>query len=159
MKRIDFTGIKEEDQPFRIENGMDLKVQLNLLIPGTYKGCIQKEYKKASQRQFAWLYNGIYPEFLIALNNMGYEFTTVDEVDMFAKSMWANKPALNRETGEIIRIPMSKAEFITIDHMAFVSNIRYYSAVYLGHEIKEPDIDWKAHKAKMQLLINKTKAA
>ena len=159
MKRLEYIGIKEENKPFRLENGHDFRVQLNLLPPGRYFVGVQKEYKKASRKQFGWLYNGIYPKFMESLNNAGYEFTNVDEVDMFAKSMWANKPALNMETGEIRTMPMSKAEFLTIDHQAFVANIRYYAAIYLNTEIEEPDVNWKEHKLKMQLLIDKNKAA
>ncbi len=159
MKRLNYTGLKEDGKPFRLENGHDFRVQLNLLPPGRYFVEVQKEYKKATRKQFSWLYNGIYPKFMEALNNAGYEFTNVDEVDLFAKSMWAAKPALNMETGEIRNIPMSKAEFLTIDHAAFVANIRYYAALYLSTDIPEPDIDWKKHKIEMQLLIDKQKAA
>jgi hypothetical protein len=159
VKRLEYIGIKDVDKPFRLENGHDFRVHLNLLPPGRYITTVQKEYKKATHSQFKWLFGGIYPEFLIALNDAGYEFTNVDEVDLFAKSLWANKKVLNQETGELIKIPMSKAEFLTIDHQAFVANIRYYAAVYLNTEISEPDINWKQVKAEMQLLINKQKAA
>jgi hypothetical protein len=159
MKRLEYIGIKEENKAFRLENGHDFRVQLNLLPPGRFFVTVQKEYKKASRKQFAWLYNGIYPLFLEALNNAGYEFTTVDEVDIFAKTMWANKDVLNMETGEIRQMPMSKAEFLTIDHLAYVANIRHYAMMYLDTDIPEPDVNWKQHKAEMQLLINKSKAA
>lgn len=159
MKRIEFNCVKELDKPFRIENGKDLKVQLNLLPPGKYQLTVQKEYKKASRKQFGWLYNSIYPEFMKALNDVGYEFTTIDEVDLFAKTLFANKKVVNPETGEIITMPMSKAEFLTIDHQAYVANIRYHCAVYLGVNISEPDVNWKLHKAEMQLLINKSNKA
>lgn len=158
MKRLEFTGIKEEDKPFRIENPIEFRVQHALLPPGRYITTTQKEYKKASHKQFQWLFGGIYPKFMQALNDAGYEFTNVDEVDIFAKSMWASKSVLNMETGEIRQIPMSKAEFLTIDHQAFVANIRYYAAVYLSTEISDPDINWKKHKEEMDILIEKNKS-
>jgi hypothetical protein len=155
MKRLEYTGIKEENKAFKLENGHDFRVQLNLLPPGRYFVAVQKEYKKATRKQFAWLYNGIYEESLIALNNEGYDFYDVDEVDLFWKSLFANKKVANPETGEIITMPMSKREFLTIDHAAYVANIRYYTSVYLHADIADPDVNWKEHKREMQLLIEK----
>ena len=155
MNRLRYPAIKEEGKKVRLENGHDFRVQLELLPPDRYFVEVYKEYKKATPKQFAWLYNGVYPKFLEALIDAGYEFTTVEEVDLFAKSMWAAKPVLNMETGEIQQIPVSKAEFLTIDHQAFVNNIIYYCAVYLNVSIPPPDVNWKKHKEEVKLLINK----
>ncbi len=159
MKRLEYTGIKEQDKPFRLENGHDFRVQLNLLPPGRYITTVQKEYKKASHKQFQWLYNGVYKESLPALIDAGYDVVDVDDVDLFWKALFASKTVLNRETGELLTIPVSKREFLTIDHQAYVSNIRYHCAMYLNTVISEPDINWKQHQAEMQSLINKNNKA
>lgn len=149
MKRLEFNCSKVKDKPFHIENGMELKVKLQLLPPGKYLLIVQKEYKKASTKQFGWLYNSVYPLSLIALNDAGYEFTTIEEVDMFWKSLYASKEVLIRETGEIRIIPATKAEFLTMDHCAYTANIRYHCSMYLNCDIPDPKINWKELKNKL----------
>jgi hypothetical protein len=90
----------------------------------------------------------VYPLSLIALNDAGYEFTNIDQVDIFWKSLFANKDVLNRETGEIMKIPLSKSEFMTIDEMTYCDSIRNYCSEYLGANIADPDPNWKQHNVK-----------
>jgi hypothetical protein len=149
MKKLEYIGIKEADKAFRIQNKKTMQSDLLSIEKGKYRIIIEKYRRKASQDQFGWLYGSIYPLMLIALNNAGYEFTNIDQVDTFCKSMWANKELLNRETGEIMKIPLSKSEFKTVDHMAYVSNIRAYASEYLSTYIEDPDPNWKEKKAKL----------
>jgi len=93
--------------------------------------------------QFGYLYGLVYPLSLLALNEAGYEFTNIDQVDIFWKSMFANKEILNRETGEIMTMPQSKSEFMTIDEMAYTDAIRTYCAEYLNASIPDPDSNYK----------------
>lgn len=123
---------------------------ISALPPGRYDWQIEKHKKKASLKQFGWLFGLIYPQSLILLNQAGYEFTTVEQVDLFWKSLFASKEVLIRETGEIRMIPLSKAEFLTIDHMAYCSNIRNYCEEYLCGYIEDPDPDWKKRKAEIE---------
>ena len=146
MKKLEYIGIKEPDKPFRVQNKKTMQSDLLTIEKGKYRITIEKYRNKASHSQFEWLYGSIYPLMLIALNGAGYEFTNTDQVDIFCKSLWANKEVLNRETGEIMRIPLSKSEFKTIDHMAYVSNIRAYASEYLSTNIPDPDPNWKQNK-------------
>ena len=132
-----------------------MKVELDGLDNGKYKLTVQKYYKKASPPQFGWLYGLIYPQALIALNDAGYEFTNVDQVDMFFKVLYANKEVLVRETGQIMTIPKSKSEFLTIDHMAYSESIRQHCSEYLSCNIQDPDPNWKQRKEEIQKLIEK----
>ena len=143
MKKITAIGVKEDGKPLRITNKPGLERSLNELPKGKYKLTVEKYFKKSSPAQFGWLYNCIYPLSLIALNDAGYEFTNIDEVDQFWKSLFANKEILNRETGEIMNIPKSKSEFITVDQMAYCDSIRHYCAEYLGVNLPDPDVNWK----------------
>ena len=113
---------------------------------GKVKITVEKYYRKASPLQFGYLYAVVYPLFLLALNDAGYEFVTVDEVDIFAKTLWANKDILNRETGEIVKVPLSKSEFKTVDQMVFVQKIREYASEYLSTDIPDPNINWRNEK-------------
>ena len=143
MKKITAIGIKEEGKPFRIQNKTGLESSLNDLPNGKYKLTIDRYFNKSSPAQFGWLYACIYPMSLIALNDAGYEFVNVDEVDIFWKSMFANKEILNRETGEIMNIPKSKSEFVTVDQMAYCESIRIYCSEYLGVNIPDPKSNYK----------------
>ena len=143
MKKITAIGIKEERKPFRITNKSGLESSLNDLPKGKYKLTVEKYYNKSTPPQFGWLYACIYPLSLIALNDAGYEFTNIDEVDQFWKSLFANTEILNRETGEIMNIPKSKSQFVTVDQMAYCEKIRQYCSEYLGVNIPEPDPNWR----------------
>jgi len=146
MKKIKAIGVKEENKPFRVISAKILRDELDNLPKGRFKITVEKYYKKASTEQFGWLYGSIYPLSLIALNDAGYEFTNVDQVDIFWKCMFANKEVLNRETGEIMKIPLSKSEFKTVDQMLYCNSIRDHCSEYLGAYIPEPDINWKKLK-------------
>jgi hypothetical protein len=143
MKKITAYGIKEEGKPFRMINSSVFCSDLDSLPKGRYKHTVEKVYNKASSQQFGYLYAVVYPLSLIALNAAGYEFTTIDQVDSFWKSLFANKELLNRETGEIMKIPLSKSEFKTIDEMTYCNSIRDYCSEYLNYYIPDPDINWR----------------
>jgi hypothetical protein len=144
MKKLVYKARKEADGGmFHIPNRKVMEDDLRQLPKGNYTLTIEKYKKKASYSQFGWLYGAIYPQMLIALNDAGYEFATVEEVDQFCKMMWASKEVLNPETGELMKLPMNKREFLTIDHMGYVSCIRKFAAEYLSTNIVDPDPDWK----------------
>lgn len=114
---------------------------------GEYDLVLGKHYNKASSLQFGYLYGVVYPNSIIALINAGYEeYKTVDEVDIFWKIQFANKEIVNRETGEIQKIPFSKSQFKTIDEMAYCDQIRNYCSEYLDHFIPDPDPNYKQKK-------------
>ena len=146
MKKITAYGIKEEGKPYRVINANVFRHDLDSLPKGRYKHTVEKAYNKASHLQFSYLYAVVYPLSLIALNEAGYEFVMIDQVDSFWKTLFANKEILNRETGEIMKIPLSKSEFKTIDEMAYCNSIRDYCSEYLNAFIPDPDINWRDKK-------------
>lgn len=148
MKKVTAIGIKEQGKPYRIVNASAYRMQLDLLPPGKYQNTTEKYRRKASHPQFKYLYGLVYPLSMIALNDAGYEFVNIDQVDLFWKGMFANKEVLNRETGEILKIPLSKSEFVTIDEMTYCDAIRNYCSEYLSTLIEDPDPNWKQNKNK-----------
>ena len=140
MKKITATSIKEEGKPFAIPKWF--QQQLDSLPQGKYQLVADKYHRKATHKQFQYLYGVVYPNSLIALNSAGYEFTTIDEVDYFWKMMFCVKDVLNRETGEIMKLPMTKVEFVTTDEMTYCNAIRNYVSDYLGMSIPDPDINY-----------------
>src|SRR5664279_2019509 len=95
MNKHQATGLKEKDKPFRIINSASFKLELDLLPAGRYRVLVEKLKRKASPEQFRYLYGLVYPLSMIALNDAGYEFVNVDEVDIFWKEIFANKEVLN----------------------------------------------------------------
>jgi hypothetical protein len=147
MKKVTAIGIKEDNKPFRVVSVKVFRSDLDSLPKGKYKIGVEKYRRKASHEQFKYLYGLVYPLSMIALNDAGYEFVNIDQVDAFWKSMFANKEVLNRETGEIMKIPMSKSEFMTIDEMTYCDAIRNYCGEYLMTTIPDPDPNWKLNKS------------
>ena len=143
MKKIQAIGVKEDNVPFKIINPHIFRTSLDELPNGRYWLKVEKFTKKASGSQRGYLFGYIYPLSLIALNDAGYEFTNIDQVNDFWMMLFANKEILNRETGEIMKLPLSKAEFTTTDQMAYCDQIRNYVSEYLGVYIDEPNVNWK----------------
>jgi hypothetical protein len=148
MKNVQTIGLKEKGKAFRIVNTETFKKELDLLPAGRYRLIAEKLKRKASHEQFKYLYGLVYPLSLVALNDAGYEFINVDQVDIFWKDLFANKEVINRETGEIMKLPLSKSEFMTIDEMTYCDAIRNYCSEYLHTNIPDPDPNWKQNQNK-----------
>ena len=114
------------------------------LPEGIYDLTLSKHYKKATLKQFGYLYGCVYPLSIQALIDAGYDdIKTIEQVDMFWKVQFANTEIVNRETGEIQKIPLSKEDFKTIDEMAYCDLIRNYCSEYLSFYIPDPDPNYK----------------
>ena len=155
MKPLKFTSKKEAGRSHYFVNRKLMEEALFALPPGRYDWTIEKHKRKASPKQFGWLYGSIYPLSWIALLDAGYEMKSIEDVDMFWKGLFANKEVLIKETGQLLTLPLSKSEFFTIDHMAYCSSIRTHCEDFLNAYIPEPDVNWKRHREKMQEEISK----
>lgn len=148
MKKQTFRA-KIKDGKLTLQNKFAFNNALKELPSGEYDIVLGKHYNKASLLQFGYLYGIVYPNSIIALINAGYDdYKTVDEVDVFWKMQFANKEIVNRETGEVQRIPLTKSQFKTIDEMAYCDQIRNYCSEYLNHFIPEPNPNYKEDQNK-----------
>jgi hypothetical protein len=139
MLRIQYIGIKEIGKPFRVINSKLLKQECDRLPKGRYQLTIEKKRNKKSNAQLGYLFAVIYPLVLQHLLDAGWEFTSVDEVDIYLKKMFAGQEIVNRNSGEIITIPALKREMTTTEMMSYVEAIRQWDAEYLGGTIPEPE--------------------
>jgi len=140
-------GTKEDGKPFVIHNPDLFRLSLNQLPEGHYKLPVEKCHRKASTKQFGYLYSVVYPLMLEALQQTGMDaFKTVDDVDMWCKWKWANTDVLDFELGCSIKLPMSKSQFKTVDEMAYCNKIREWCIDKLDLEIPDPDVNWKTKK-------------
>ena len=144
MKKHKF-GAQIKDGKLNLKNKFAFENTVKELPSGEYDLSLEKHYKKASTLQFGYLYGVVYPNSIIALIDAGYEdCKTIEEVDMFWKIQFANKEIVNRETGEVQKIPITKANFKTIDEMAYCDLIRNYCSEYLGYFIPDPDPNYRS---------------
>ena len=144
--KLEHIGIKE-DTSFRVVNKALLDKELIGLPKGRYRILIEKYRKKKSNPQLRWLYGQVYPLVLKALNDAGWEFTSIEEVDEYCKSMFSSKEVLNRHTGEILDVPGLKRDMTTMELSTYVNAIRDWCAEYLNVYVPEPGeqikIDYK----------------
>ena len=139
MQKIQYIGIKEQSKPFRVVNQKLFRGELDLLSNGRYRITVDKYRKNKSNPQLGYLFAGVYPLVLKALNDAGWEFTSIDEVDIYCKSMFAVGKKVNRTTGEIIDVPELKRQMTTIEMMTYIDAIRDWSSEYLNAYIPEPE--------------------
>lgn len=142
MTRIEYISIKEDGKPLRVLNFFQVKDQLNQLPKGRYRHTIEKYRKKKSNSQLAWLYGQVYPLVLKGLNDAGWEFTGVEEVDEYCKSMFSSREVLNRHTGEILDVPGLKRNMTTTEMMSYVEAIRDWASEYLNINIPDPETNY-----------------
>ena len=139
--------IAVKDDSFRVVNKALLDKELIELPKGRYRLIIEKYRKKKSNPQLAWLYGQVYPLVLKALNDAGWEFTSIEEVDEYCKSMFASREVLNRHSGEILEVPGLKRDMTTTELSTYVNAIRDWCAEYLNVYVPEPGeqikIDYK----------------
>ena len=133
---IQYMGIGDGTS-FRVVNSADFYRELNAL-KGRYRVTVQQYRRSKSTPQLRWLYGQVYPLVLKGLNDAGWEFTTVEEVDEYCKSMFSSREVLNRHSGEIIAVPGLKRDMTTTDMMTYVDAIRDWASEYLNINIPEP---------------------
>ena len=139
MSRIQYIGVKVKDKAFRVVSSENFKKELSELPEGRYRITIDKYRKQKSNPQLGYLFACVYPFVLKALDDAGWEFTSIDEVDEYCKSMFSSKEILNRNTGEIMDIPGLKRDMTTTEIMTYVDAIRDWASEYLNVYIPEPE--------------------
>lgn len=121
----------------RYDLGM-LENYFKCALDGRYKIDVTLVRKKRTLDQNGWLWGCIYPLMLKALNDAGWEFTTIEQVHDFLKSQFCGQKMINKHTGEIVSLPMSTALMDTLAFSEYVEKIREYAYEYLGCDIPDP---------------------
>ena len=136
--KLEAIAVKEDGKAFRIVNRADLDKGLTELPKGKYRLLIEKYKRKKSNPQLGYLFACIYPYVLRGLNDLGWEFTSLDEVDVECKKRFASQEIINRHTGEIMEIPALKRDMTTTEFATYVNAIRDWASEYLNVYIPEP---------------------
>lgn len=137
--KLEHIAVKEDGKAFRIINRALLDKELTGLPKGRYRLIVEKYRRKKSNPQLGYLFSCVYPLSQKLLLDAGWELATIDEVDVFWKSKFANREIVNRNTGEVENIPDLKRNFTTTDMMAYIDAIRNYCSEYLGGYIPGPE--------------------
>jgi hypothetical protein len=143
LKKIKAIGIKEDNKPYRVVNAKLFRQELDALPKGRYVHTVEKYHKSKSNPQLGYLFAVIYPLVLQHLNDAGWEYTNVDQIDVKLKSMFAGQEILNRNTGEIDNIPALKRDMTTTEMMTYIDAIRVWDAEYLGGTIPDPETNFE----------------
>ena len=123
---------------FRVVNGSVFYQQLNAL-KGRFTLTVQKYRRGKSNPQLGYLFGCVYPMFLRAAVDAGWEdFTSVEDVDTWCKSMFAGRDIVNRQTGQIMTVPGLKRDMTTTELSAYTNQVRDYAAEYFNTYIPEP---------------------
>lgn len=96
-----------------------------------------------SNLQNSWLWGCIYPMLLQGLNDAGWEFTDVEQVHEYFKTMLTNVKVINHNTGEIVEFSGSTTDMSTVEFSTYCDKLREYAAEYLNIDIPDPDINWR----------------
>ena len=138
MNKAKTIGVKEKDKPFRFLQSKVFKADLDNLEPGRYELRAEKYRRNKSNAQLGYLFSAIYPFVLKGLNDAGWEFTNLEEIDAYCKSMFADREVINRTTGEIMNVPGLKRDMTTVEMMVYVNSIRDWASEFLNIYIPEP---------------------
>lgn len=137
--KLEAIAVKEDGKAFRIINRALLDKELTELPKGKYRLVVERYRKKKSNPQLGYLYACIYPFVLKGLNDLGWEFTSLDQVDVECKKRFASQEILNRHTGEIMEIPALKRDMTTTEFATYVNAIRDWASEDLSIYIPEPE--------------------
>lgn len=113
------------------------------ICDGLYIVEVKRQRKPRSTDQNGWLWGCIYPLLLDGLLEAGWEFTNVEQVHEFFKSLVAKDSVVNRHTGEIVEFPVSTALMNTLQFSTYCEKLRDYGREFLGIEIPDPDKYWR----------------
>jgi hypothetical protein len=143
MSKIQYIGIKKDNLPFQVVSSANFKRELNLLPDGRYRITVEKWRKNKSNPQLGYYFACVLPLFLQGAIDAGWEITSIEECDIWLKSMFANKNLINKHTGQIVSVPALKREMTTVEMSTFTNQVRDYAAEYLNIHIPDPETNLK----------------
>lgn len=107
--------------------------------------------KKRTNDQNAWLWGCIYPMFLQASINQGWEYVNVEQVHEFCKNHFTKDSVVNINTGEIVTFPRSTSIMTTLEFFTYCDIIRSHVLEYFDVDIPEPDPEWRKSDEKINI--------
>lgn len=110
------------------------KQAIKTLSDGRYRLTLEKNYRKRSNSQNAYLHGVVYPIVLQGLKDLG--FSNVDPHELL-KFKFLKKEIVS-EHGEVIETIGSTANLSTTEFMNYLAEIKQWGSEYLGVYIPDP---------------------
>lgn len=139
MIKIQYIGLKQKGNSFRVVSKENFKKELDLLPDGRYRVTVDKYRKNKSNPQLGYYYACVIPLSWKLLLDAGWKFTSAEQVDAFWKKLYANTELINETTGEIMSIPALKRDMSTVELSTFTDEIKKHCAEYLNGYIPDPE--------------------
>jgi len=140
MKKLTYKARKESDGGiFHIPNRKVMEEDLRRLPKGNYTLTIEKYRRNKSNSQLGYYFACVLPMFRQFALDAGWEFESLDEVDLYLKSLFADREIANKHTGEMIKIPALKRNMSSTEMMVFINQVRDWSSEFLGAYIPGPN--------------------
>lgn len=108
---------------------------------GLYSIEVKRIRRRRTNPQNSWLWGCVYPLMMEGFLDLGWEFTSVEQVHECCKARFASDRIVNKATGEIVEFPASTAQMDTATFSAYCERLRDFSREYLGIEIPDPGED------------------
>ncbi len=113
---------------------------------GIYSIEVKKVRKPRTMDQNGWLWGCIYPMLMEALIYTGWEFTNIEQVHEFFKTLMTNDKVINKHSGEIIKFPESTSIMDSVTFSTYCEKLRDYGSEFLNIQIPDPDPNWKLYE-------------
>lgn len=144
MKKLTYKARKESDGGiFHIPNRKVMEEDLRRLPKGNYTLTIEKYRRNKSNPQLGYYFACVLPMFRQFALDAGWEFESLDEVDIYLKSLFADREIANKHSGEMIKIPALKRDMTTVDFMTYIDKVRDHCAEFLNGYIPDPESQLK----------------
>ena len=137
MRPLHYIASKD-DKGWHFPNRKGMEADLASLPNGRYDYTIEKHKKKKSLSQLGYYFAVVVPMFRDFALDQGWEFESNEEVDVYLKSLFADREIANKHTGEMIKIPALKRNMTTTEMMTFINQVRDWCSEFLGGYIPEP---------------------
>ena len=139
MQKLTYKATKQPDGTLHVINRKIMVDDIARLPKGNYTLTIEKYRKAKSLPQLGYYFACLLPAFRNAALNQGWEFESLEEVDIYLKSLFADREIANKHTGEMIKIPALKRNMSTTEMMVFINQVRDWSSEFLGVYIPGPN--------------------
>lgn len=127
-----------ESGVLKIIHANRFKDLIKTLKDGRYKITIEKNYKKRSNPQNAYLFGVVYPIVLDALKSQGFNDMDIEKVHDLLKLKFLKIEVVSSD-GVVLQILGSTAKLTTSEFMDYLANIKESSQEYLGVYVPSPN--------------------
>jgi hypothetical protein len=106
------------------------------LPDGRYRISIEPSNKRSGQ-QNRYYWGLVIPLVTEAFKDLGHELSH-EETHEFLKAKFNHKDVVNKETGEVLQVPLSTTRLSKMKFSEYVENIQRFGAMFLNINIPDP---------------------